>query len=311
MKQQTVTIIGSYNVGLFLKGEVLPKAGETVIGDQFYEGGGGKGSNQAIAAAMMKAKTRFIGKIGQDKYGRDALALYKRVGVSPDLLRIDDSIHTGISVILIDKDGNNLISVVPGANFRLSEKDIDGCLDELRNSFIVGFQLENNFEIIEYGIKKVSSLGVKTLLDPAPARELPDDLYPFIHYIKPNEHEASVLSNIKVTDFESAKKAGYWFLDKGVNTAIITLGKEGSVLVSGDQAAHFPAPSVNAIDTTGAGDCYCGALMASLARGESIDQAINFASHAAAISVTRLGVVEALPDLDETENFIKNGRIEQ
>ena len=199
---------------------------------------------------------------------------------------------------------------MPGANFKLSRQDIDSCLDELGDSFVVGFQLENNFEIIEYGIIKVSSLGLKTLLDPAPARELPDDLYPCIHYIKPNEHEASVLSGIKVDDVQSAKKAGHWFLDKGVATAIITLGERGSVLVSRDRAVHFPAVSVNAIDTTGAGDCYCGALMASLAGGKSIDEAVNFAGHAAAISVTRLGVVEALPDLAETENFIRTGRLD-
>jgi len=310
MEKKTVTVIGSYNVGLFLKGDVLPNPGETVIGNHFYEGGGGKGSNQAIAAAMMKANARFIGKIGKDKYGQDALDLYKRVGVSPDLIKIDDSIHTGISVILIDKKGQNLISVVPGANFRLSKADIDGCLDELQDSFLVGFQLENNFEIIEYGIQKVSSLGLKTLLDPAPARELPEGLYPFINYIKPNEHEASTLTGIKVVDIETAKKAGYWFLEKGVDTAIITLGEGGSVLVTAEQAAHFPAASVNAIDTTGAGDCYCGALMAFLAKGESIGRAIRYASSAAAISVTRLGVVEALPDLTETEAFMKSGRID-
>ena len=309
MEKRTVTVIGSYNVGLFLKGEVLPHPGETVIGDHFYEGGGGKGSNQAIAAAMMKANARFIGKIGNDKYGRDALDLYKRVGVSPDLIRIDDGIHTGISVILIDKNGQNLISVVPGANFRLSKADIDSCLQELQDSFIVGFQLENNFEIIEYGIKKVASFGLQTLLDPAPARKLPDELYQYINYIKPNEHEASMLTGIRVVDIESAGKAGRWFLEKGVGTAIITLGEGGSVLVTQERTTHFPAASVEAIDTTGAGDCYSGALMAFLAKGESIDRSIQYASAAAAISVTRLGVVEALPDLAETEAFIRSGRL--
>lgn len=305
MVQNTVTVIGSYNVGLFLKGEVLPKPGETVIGDKFYEGGGGKGSNQAIAAAMMGANARFIGKIGKDKYGQDALDLYKRVGVSSELIKIDDTIHSGISVIIIDKDGQNLISVVPGANFRLSQEDIDDTIEEMKDSFVVGFQLENNFDVVEYAIKKIDAQGLKTLLDPAPARKLPDDLFPHIHYIKPNEHEASVLTGIQVTDKDSAEKAGLWFLDKGVNTAIITLGETGSILVSDEQATHFPAVSVNAIDTTGAGDCFSGALMAALAKESPIDEAINFASCAAAISVTRLGVVESLPNFEETEAFMK------
>ena len=305
MERNTVTVIGSYNVGLFLKGEVLPKPGETVIGNQFYEGGGGKGSNQAIAAALMGAKTRFIGKIGRDKYGQDALALYARVGVSSKLIKIDDGIHSGISVIIIDKNGQNLISVVPGANFRLSLDDIDDTLQEIQDSYVVGFQLENNFEVVEYAIKKVNAQGLKTLLDPAPARELPDDLFPHIHFIKPNEHEASVLTGIAVTDKDSAEQAGRWFIDKGVNTAIITLGEAGSILVSDELTTHFPAVPVKAIDTTGAGDCFSGALMAALAGGRSIREAIDFASCAAAISVTRLGVVESLPTLDETEAFMK------
>lgn len=305
MVQNTVTIIGSYNVGLFLKGEILPKPGETVIGHKFYEGGGGKGSNQAIAAAMMGAKTRFIGKIGGDKYGQDALDLYDKVGVSSELIKIDDTIHSGISVIIIDKDGQNLISVVPGANFRLSQADIDDILEEIQDSFVVGFQLENNFEVVEYAIKKIDAQGLKTLLDPAPARELPDNLFPHIHYIKPNEHEASVLTGIQVTDKDSAEKAGHWFIDKGVNTAIITLGEAGAILVSDERTTYFPAVPVKAIDTTGAGDCFSGALMAALAKERSIDDAINFAGCAAAISVTRLGVVESLPTLEETEAFIK------
>jgi len=305
MGRDTVTVIGSYNVGLFLKGEVLPKPGETVIGDKFYEGGGGKGSNQAIAAALMGVKSRFIGKIGGDKYGRDALDLYARVGVSSELVKIDDSTHSGISVIIIDKDGHNLISVVPGANFKLSQQDIDDVLNEIQDSFVVGFQLENNFEIVEYAIKKVSARGLKILLDPAPARELPNDLFPHIHYIKPNEHEASILTRIPVTDKASAEKAGRWFIDRGVNTAIITLGEAGSILVSNDLTTYFPAVSVKAIDTTGAGDCFSGALMAALAKKRPVNEAIEFASCAAAISVTRLGVVESLPTLAETETFIK------
>jgi ribokinase len=305
MVQNTVTVIGSYNVGLFFKGEALPNPGETVIGAKFYEGGGGKGSNQAIAAAMMGANARFIGKIGKDKYGQDAIDLYDRVGVSSELIKIDDTIHSGISVIIVDKDGQNLISVVPGANFKLSKEDIDDTLEEMKDSFVVGFQLENNFDVVEYAIKKIDAQGLKTLLDPAPARELPDDLFPHIHYIKPNEHEASVLTGIQVTDKGSAEKAGHWFLDKGVNTAIITLGEAGSILVSDKQTTHFPAVPVKAIDTTGAGDCFSGALMAALAKGSPIDEAINFASCAAAISVTRLGVVESIPNLEETEAFMK------
>ncbi|MHA2407542.1 MAG: PfkB family carbohydrate kinase, partial [Candidatus Ranarchaeia archaeon] len=182
------------NVGLFLKGERLPEVGETIISDKFFEGGGGKGSNQAIAAAFYGAKTRFIGRIGADKYGTDALAMYKKFGISTEMIAIDKSTHSGISVILIDKYGKNLISVVPGANLNLSRCDIDSAAMLLKKSFIVGFQLENNHDVVYYGIRKVHGFGIKTFLDPAPASKLPEDLYPCIDIIKPNETEASILT---------------------------------------------------------------------------------------------------------------------
>ena len=294
-----VVIIGSYNADLFFRGNEIPFVGQTVIGDSFYEGGGGKGSNQAIAASMMGANTVFIGNIGNDRYGEVAFEMYKKHKISTDLITIDNTIHTGVSAIFVDQQGKNSIMVVPGANYKLSTDAIDKAEDTIKNAFIVGFQLENSYDVVEYGIKKADSLGVKTLLDPAPAIELPESIYKHIYYIKPNEHEASILSGIKVTDEKSAVEAGKWFLDKGVNTAIITLGEKGAVLVSTDKEKYFPPVKVNAVDTTGAGDCFSGALMASLAKGWDIEDAIVFANCASSISVTRLGVVEAIPDFEE------------
>ena len=302
MKNQ-ITVVGSYNVGLFLKGESIPKVGQTLIGDTFTEGGGGKGSNQALAAGKLGAKALFVGCIGNDSYGRFALDLYKSMGVCSEYIRVDETIHSGISVIFIDKDGNNSIMVVPGANFRLSEKDIDNAYSAMCNSAIVGFQLENELRVVSYGIQKAKEAGAKVLLDPAPARELPDELYKYISVIKPNEHEATTLSGIEVTDKESAEKAGRWFIEKGVETAIITLGDKGAVLVEKERSAFFPSRKVNAVDTTGAGDCFSGALMAALAKGKSIDEAIEFAHIAASISVTALGVVEALPTRAQVEEL--------
>jgi ribokinase len=294
-----VTVIGSYNVGLFLKGTRLPTVGETVIGDQFHEGGGGKGSNQAVAASRLGAQTRFIGRIGCDKYGSDALAMYRRLGISTDTIRVDPTTHSGISVILIDQDGRNLISVIPGANFRLSREDIDAALPVIADSCVVGFQLENNLEVIEYAIRKAHALGLTTLLDPAPATPLPADLYPCIEYIKPNETEAGILSGIEVRDIAGAERAGRWFLEQGVKTAIVTLGAEGALLVTARGRRHFRPPPVKAVDTTGAGDTFSGALMAAISKGNAIEDAIVFANCAAALSVTRLGVIESIPELDE------------
>jgi len=178
MNKKTVTVVGSYNVGLFFKGQRLPALGETVIADEFMEGGGGKGSNQAVAAALLGANTRFIARIGNDKYGKDALSMYKKFDIATDMIKIDTGIHTGIGSILIDEDGRNLISIVPGANFNLCREDIDKAEEAIKNSSIVGFQLENRLEIVDYAIRKVHSIGVKTLLDPAPAVKLPEKLYP-------------------------------------------------------------------------------------------------------------------------------------
>jgi ribokinase len=305
MNKRTVTVIGSYNVGLFFKGQQLPGIGETVIGDRFYEGGGGKGSNQAIAASKMGAKTRFIGRIGNDAYGCDALSLYKNFGICTEMIKVDSTIHTGISVIFIDKDGQNSIMVVGGANFLLSKQDIDSVLSSITDSYIVGFQLENSLEVVEYAIKKVHEMGIKTLLDPAPAMKLSESLYSNIYYLKPNEHEASVLSGIKVYDVASAEKAGKWFLKRGVNTAIITLGKQGTVMVNSERAQYFPTPDLKPIDTTGAGDCFSGALMSALSHGKEIEEAIVFANCASSISVTRLGVVDAIPDLCEVNELVR------
>lgn len=301
MERKQITVIGSYNVGLFLKGKDIPMPGQTLIGDTFTEGGGGKGSNQAVAAAKLGADAYFVGCIGTDKYGKDALKMYEELKISSEYIREEESIHTGISVIFIDEKGNNSIMVIPGANYYLSNADIDAAVPAMEKSMIVGFQLENSLDVVSYGIKKAFETGACTLLDPAPAQPLPDELYPYITILKPNEHEATILSGISVTDKESAIEAGKWFVEKGVRTAIITLGDKGAVLVEKERQEFFPSMKVDAVDTTGAGDCFSGALMAGLAKGMELEEAIPFAHKAAAISTTHLGVIEALPDQKQIE----------
>ena len=270
MEGKKVTIVGSYNVGLFLKGSRFPAVGETLVVDKFFEGPGGKGSNQAVAASKFGVETNFIGCIGDDKYGKDALALYERCGISAGAIRIDPTIHTGISVIFIDKDGRNMIEIVLGANGKLSKEDIDSAEDVIAESGILGFQLEGKVDVVDYGIRKAHSMGVKTLLDPAPATKLNENLFPLIDYIKPNETEASILTGIEVTDVITAEKAGKWFLDHGVKTAIITMGEKGALMMTNEAKQFFPALNVEALDTTGAGDIFSGALMAALAEGKEV-----------------------------------------
>lgn len=299
-----IVIIGSYNVGLFLKGRRLPVRGETVIADSFFESGGGKGSNQAVSAATMGAPVRFVGRIGDDKYGKDALALYAERGIQCDLVRVDPSTHTGISIILIDEEGRNMISVAPGTNLNLTPEDIDRCAAELRAAFYVGFQLENRPETVFHGIRQCHKWGIPVFLDPAPAVPLPDDLYPCIRIIKPNETEAGILTGIEVKDRASAIRAGQWLCAKGVRQALVTLGAMGAVLVEAGRESYFPACKVEAIDTTGAGDIFAGALLASLHQHAPMDEAIRFASCAAALATTKIGVVNAIPTLAEVEAFM-------
>jgi len=305
MERNIITIIGSYNVGFFFKGTSLPVLGETIIGKQFIEGGGGKGSNQAIAAATFGADTRFICTLGADKYGIDALRMYREKGINIDLIRLEPCIHSGMSVIIIDDKGNNIISVVPGANLLLNEQDIDHAEELIKKSYIVGFQLENRHETVFYGMKKTKSLGVKTFLDPAPATKLPHELYPYIDIIKPNETEASILTDLQVNDIESATAAGKWFVSKGVKTAIITLGHQGSVLVTNELTKHFSALKVEAIDSTGAGDIFSGGLLASLVKDKSMEESIKYATCAAGIATTRLGVIESIPSHEEVLKIMR------
>lgn len=300
-----IIVTGSYNASIFIKGERIPGIGETCMGDTYFTAAGGKGSNQAVAAKLQGADISFIGKLGKDGYAQEALKMYEDLGIDREHISQDGSTHTGIAVIFVDEKGNNSIMVASGANLNLKADEIVSSIEKEGDVFIAGFQLENDVNEICEALKKLHAMGVRTLLDPAPAVPLPEDVYPAISIIKPNEHEASILSGISVRTPEDAEKAGKWFLDKGVEVALITLGEKGSQLVTKDESVLIPAPVVKAVDTTGAGDTFSGSFMAALSQGKSYQDAIRYASCAAALSVTKMGVVEAIPTAEETQAFLK------
>ena len=304
MDKKTITIVGAYNIDLSMKGPRLPVLGETVTADQFKQGAGGKGSNQALTAALFGADIKFVARVGSDSYGRYGLDLYKKVGISTEFITVDKTVHSGISFILIDRGGKNMISVALGANLKLSKADIDRARQVIEKSMLAGFQFENDLDTVLYALRMAHEKGVPTFLDPAPARAIPADAYRYIDIIKPNETEASVITGIKVDDVASAESAGRWLVKRGVKTAIVTMGERGAVLVDGKTSRHFPAPPVKAVDSTGAGDIFSGVFMSAVAAGKAMAEAIEFASAAAALSTTRMGVFESIPSPVEVGSFI-------
>ncbi len=299
-----IVVVGSYNVGLFIKGQRLPVKGETVIGDSFYEGAGGKGSNQALCTAKMGGNVHFIGCVGGDRYGRDACDLYDSMGISREFLSVDETIHSGISFVIIDSNGDNLISVALGANNRLSPQHVDKARTLIEGAAMLACQLEGPLDTFAHALKMAHGLGVTTFLDPAPACPLSEEVYRNTDIIAPNESEAEILTGISVDTYADAAKAGRVFLSRGVRTAIVKLGGRGSMYVTENEERHFPAVKVEAVDATGAGDAFAGGLLVALAEEKPIDEAIRFASCVAALSVTKVGVVNALPSREEAESLM-------
>lgn len=296
-----IIIAGSYNGVIVAKGPSIPGVGETFIGDTFFTGPGGKGANQAVAASLQGEDVRFLCKLGKDSYGDDAVSLLKQYGGlgGESIRRVDDS-QTGVALIFVDGAGNNSIMVVPGANLTLTAEEIVREVKATGNVFMVGFQLECDVGQMCEAMIRLHAEGVKTLLDPAPAAPLPMEVYPAIDIIKPNEHEAEILTGVHITTPEDAYRAGDILLERGVKTAIITLGAKGTVIVTADAKDFVPARIVEAKDTTGAGDIFSGSLLAALSKGYPLKEAVQYANCAASISVQRLGVFEAAPTEEET-----------
>ena len=297
-----IIVVGSYSVGLFFNGGHIPRPGETRNAETFFETFGGKGSNQAVAAAKLGGDVRLICKIGRDRYAEDAIAMYRELGLYSYGVLQDDVENTSVGCIIVDQSGNNAISIYLGANKNLrSDEVIARIRAEEEKPFIVGFQLENDVNMVAESIRACDEMGIPVLLDPAPAVPLPEWIYPHITYIKPNEHEAAMLSGIEIHSREDAFRAGRWFLDVGVREAIITLGENGTAYVTREHEVFIPTQKVNAVDTTGAGDIFSGALMKAMSDGMPMENAIRYASCAASLSVTKPGVTESVPTVEQVE----------
>ena len=300
-----IVVIGSSNVDFFMKMDRLPRLGETVTDCTFMQVFGGKGANQAVGAARAGGKVTFVNCAGDDKFADLMIDNFKQDGMNTDFVFREKDIASGAALIMIDSQGNNYLSVAPGANYRLKKFHIDKAKHVIRDAAIILLQYEILPETLEYIIDVCHDLGKKVVLNLAPARTIEDIYLGKISILVVNEVEAEFLTGKKVTTSDEIETAAASLLKKGIETVIITLGKEGSYIATGEYREQIPAYRVEAKDTTAAGDVYCGSLCVALVEGKSLSEAVRFANAASAISVTRLGAQPSAPTRQEIEEFLK------
>jgi ribokinase len=303
MNPASIVVVGSTNTDMVIKASHLPQPGETILGGTFFMSAGGKGANQAVAAARLGGSILFICKTGYDIFGKQSVELFKKEVIDISCILRDKHDPSGVALITVDDHGENCIVVAPGANAALSSNDIDGVKEKIENASLVLMQLEIPIETVEYVTNITWSKGIKLILNPAPAAKLNDDLLKRISIITPNQKEAEVLTGIEVKDEISAKQAAIFLHDKGIETVIITMGALGAFMLHEDRFRMIHGHKVNVVDTTAAGDVFSGALAVALSEGKNIEDASAFACRAAAISVTRLGAQASALHRKEVENF--------
>ena len=303
---KTISVFGVFVADLCFIARAIPEKGQTVLGSQHIVGPGGKGSNQAIAAAKLGGRVNFITKIGKDKNGEMALNLYDDLGIDTSFIIQDENHSTGVAGIMInEKTGDNAINIIPGAAGTLSSNDIDSNLNSIENSEIFLTQLETPYEVTCYAMKKAKEKGVTTILNPAPAQKINDDDFKLIDFFTPNETESEFYLNKKIKNEKDIEIASEEFLKKGIKNVIITLGEKGCYFANEKENFFIDAYKLKnpVLDTTGAGDAFNGAFAVGLAKDLDIKKALNFANQVAGISTIKLGAAASMPSLEDLEKF--------
>ncbi len=302
-----IIVVGSVNMDLVIRAPRMPAPGETIAGSGFRAIPGGKGANQAVAAARTGAEVHFIGSIGADDFGLRLKRGLADEGIDLSHLSVLEDQSTGVAMIILDAKGQNTIVLSPGANGRVTPEQIETCADTIASARMLVCQLETPLTAVTRAIDIAYDNGVPVILNPAPAVPLNRRLLAKIKYLIPNETEASILSGVQVVDGETARAAARRLTDEGVEQVLITLGDKGVVSVLKDGTVlSIPAIVVPVVDTTGAGDTFVGSLAVELASGKSVREAIQFAQYAAALKVTKLGAQTSIPHRDEVERFIQS-----
>jgi ribokinase len=299
-----ILVVGSSNTDMIIKLDRIPQPGETILGGEFATAADGKGANQAVAAARAGGDVTFIARVGQDMFGEKAVAGFVQDGIHVQYVTRDPTAPSGVALIFVAKDGENSIAVAGGANGRLSPADVKKVTGSIASAKALVMQLETPLETVLAAADLAAQAKVPVILNPAPARVLPDKLLKLVSILTPNETEAELLAGIAVTTEESEARAAEALLARGVQTVIITLGARGAFVAAAFIRELIPGFRVNPVDTTAAGDVFNGALAVALGEGRPRLEAVRFANAAAAISATRLGAQSSAPARNAIEAFL-------
>jgi len=300
-----ICVVGSSMIDLISKVPRLPKLGETLVGRSFHLGYGGKGANQAVMAAKLGAQVTMVNKVGRDVFGEGTLKNYQEQGIDTTYVMFDDSRFSGVAPIFVDDNAQNFIVIVPGANSGLSPADVQSARQVILDSDILICQLEVPMETTLEAFRVAKSGNVRTILNPAPAAPIPDELLQLADIFAPNETETELLTDLPVGTLGEAEAAARKLLSRGTKTVILTLGERGALLVDVDTVENVPAVKVDAVDPTGAGDAFVGSLAVYLGEGLPLQDAIRRANAVAALSVTRIGTQVSFPKRAEADDFLQ------
>jgi ribokinase len=304
-----IVVIGSLNMDLVVKVARMPQPGETVPGSSFQTIPGGKGANQAAAAALLGSRVSMVGRVGKDAFGSTLIENLNRQGVNSDHVRLDSQAATGTAMILVDDQGQNSIVVAAGANSLVNREDIDRVESLLSRAQYLLLQFEVPLETVEYAMDIAKRHGVKVMLNPAPAHPVPREFLSRADFLIPNESEASLLSGVPVHDVASATEAARRLYDQGVPVVILTLGEHGALVVSDELVCQVRAEKVEVVDTTAAGDAFIGGLATALGQGYGLEEAVRYATCAGTLTVTRFGAQTSLPTGYEVQALYEGARL--
>ncbi|WP_199620819.1 ribokinase [Paenibacillus alkalitolerans] len=304
----SILVIGSFMMDLVVRTERAPEAGETIIGTSFGRFPGGKGANQAVAAARLGGSVCMAGMLGKDMFGEEMRAVMEKESIDTRHILNDEHSSTGVGSIVLDKNGQNRIIVVPGANLKYTAGDVDNIESVIQQADMLIMQLEMDISVMERAAEIAAGHGVPVILNPAPAQRLSDELLRNVTYLTPNETELELLTGIKPASMDEVKYAAQLLLDKGVKHIVVTLAEKGALVSADGGFQHVEGFPVEPVDTVAAGDSFNGALAVRLVQGKSLVEAARYANAVGALTVTKLGAIPSLPYASEVERFIE-GRI--